>query len=364
MSRRSARLPPCLQSANVRSSRRGGSATRSREEPSQQTSVSDSVASNLISANAILNSKPSPFLALAQAVGLASMPRDYAPTWDWEGSASPKVLSEDNENFLASDQKPPASRALSALSCRGSSSNVIIFDWDDTLCPTTYLQRMELSDDPARPKTAVQQAQLERHALLVEAVLREAAALAHVAIVTLAQRTWLSESQSWHFPGLDVASLLAELGVTVYYAQDGSERHPIAQRCDWAFLKQTAMERCLGDWYAEGGGLGGARSSVISVGDGPWERLALRSLFGIGPGSGWPEYPARGSDVSRLWTPTEAGRPWCKTVKLMCGPSLEDLGHELCSLPLLLRDVVICDEDFDLCVDTPGELAASTYASV
>lgn len=345
-SRRPARLPACLQSANVRRARGNRSDSRSRPEARQDLALD--------AADPDAPLKRSPLLVLSQAVGLTSAPRRCEEPWDWE-SGDPQVLSEDNGNLSA--RKP--------LRCEGSGSIVIIFDWDDTLCPTTFLQGMRLCDGPRRPKPASLQTLLESHARLVEAVLREAAAIARVSIVTLAKRAWLRECQAFHLPGLNLSNLLAELGVTIYYAQDDNARRPAEQRCsDWASLKQAAMERSIRDLGAKdargAGSPGISWNSIISVGDGPWERQALRGLLGIDAGN----CVSDATPSQKAWSPPVNGRPWCKTVKLMVGPSLEDLGQELCSLPPLLRDVALRDEDLDFCADSPSELAAGAYVSV
>lgn len=101
---------------------------------------------------------------------------------------------------------------------------VMIFDWDDTLFPTSYLfnnfPERQLGSPVLNLKDLPCYDELVAHAKLVSFVLRAARSVARVAIVTLAMRPWVHTSAERFLPGLDLPSLLQELGVTVHYATE------------------------------------------------------------------------------------------------------------------------------------------------
>lgn len=132
-------------------------------------------------------------------------------------------------------------------------SPVIIFDWDDTLFPTSYLlkevapalrrrrprlpsadhrgnldgatggQRRFRKDSDASEATVnlpePYHSDLAEHAKVIRFVLRTARSLANVGIVTLAKEPWVVDSGKY-LPGLDLEHLLEELDIPVYYAGD------------------------------------------------------------------------------------------------------------------------------------------------
>lgn len=102
---------------------------------------------------------------------------------------------------------------------------VIIFDWDDTLLPTTYILSTVIpslaEEDRAGvlPESSPHQAALAAHAHLVGFLLRTARRVARVAIVSNSLSPWVEASSARYLPGLDLESLLRELDVPIYYAR-------------------------------------------------------------------------------------------------------------------------------------------------
>lgn len=92
-----------------------------------------------------------------------------------------------------------------------SSSTVIVFDWDDTLLPTTAVVNEELTPDKSV---------LETHAEHVRETLRLAASLGRVAIVTLAARPWLQVSAKRYMPSVDWENLFHELNIPIVYSRE------------------------------------------------------------------------------------------------------------------------------------------------
>lgn len=263
--------------------------------------------------------------------------------------------AESAESSLISTHVPQSGSLACPLPAPSARCNhVIIFDWDDTLSPTTHFKSSYgLPTGCTHTLTCVEEMQMEEHAERVEAVLRAAAATAHVSILTLGTQPWLARSAASYIPTLDIAQVLQELGITTYFAQDdavscpGALERGIAGDLDgFVLLKRSAMERCLRDWREKGVLVQGAdamasRTSVTSIGDGNFEREALIMLM--------KEQDSKAECK---------GQPLCHTVKLMDNPSAHDLGRELHHLPALLRHIALCDADFDLCVGGPDELMA------
>lgn len=174
---------------------------------------------------------------------------------------------------------------------------------------------------------------LRTHARAVGALLRAARAVARVSIVTLSRRPWVLESASRWLLGLDLPALFRELGVTVYYAGEHAE-HASGGPLDPIALKRNAMARCLADWSSawEGCSNIGMRWNVLSVGDSPVERAALRLLL-----------------HSQTALQSFAHAPRCKTLKLAAGLAPSQLTSELRRVADWLPRAVASDEDLDLC---------------
>jgi len=81
-----------------------------------------------------------------------------------------------------------------------SSQNLVIFDWDDTLFPTTYLNPVDDSQYEAlRERFSVALAQIEDEAIkLIKSCLKEAL----VVVITNAKKGWVEFSSSFFMPRL------------------------------------------------------------------------------------------------------------------------------------------------------------------
>lgn len=213
---------------------------------------------------------------------------------------------------------------------------VIIFDWDDTLLPTSFLTG-KLSG-----KKRASAAALKKHAQLVENTLRSASKVARVSIVTLSRNGWVYSSAAKHLRGLDFPALVAELGITIYHAFDWATDYDWENE-DYVAVKQRAMVRCLKDWRSADAVLRSAsRLNVLSVGDGEAEKWALKGI--------------KGPWVKRAGLSSE--RPLCKTLKLMDYPTVDQLGQELMALIPGIPSLVASNRRFDLNISNPVQLAS------
>jgi len=105
-----------------------------------------------------------------------------------------------------------------------SEISTIIFDWDDTLLPTSFLMNTVLPGlhpdlRSSIPRDCKHWDVLAAHAHVVDFVLRVARRAARVAIVTNSMSPWVLASAERYLPGLDIESLLKRLEIPVHYAR-------------------------------------------------------------------------------------------------------------------------------------------------
>mmetsp|Transcript_63693 Transcript_63693/g.176639 ORF Transcript_63693/g.176639 Transcript_63693/m.176639 type:complete len:435 (-) Transcript_63693:190-1494(-) len=274
-------------------------------------------------------------------------------------SASPVRRSYNKESRASSRRSASPCAGLASLGNAtgpapghiGPDNTVIIFDWDDTLFPTWFLQEVVLPCLPSNAREAALPSDspfhetLAAHASTVRAVLMVARALAQVAIVTLALRPWVLTSAERFLPGLDLPELLCRLGIPVYYAREHVKRPDaclaqVEEGVDiFTVAKRATMMKCLRKLYRKRKGL---RMNVISIGDSLAEKDAIKEVL-------WAacEQPQHEGMLAT---------PLCKTVKFVYQPSVQQLGDELQLLAMWLRRMASHSEDFDISMDDPEDL--------
>jgi len=330
-----------------------------------------------------------------------------------------------------------ASRTMAAgLPYDSADSAVVIFDWDDTLFPTSFIMQAVLpevhqaeQENPLTPDSRFYN-DLENHAHLVEFVLTKAREVARVAIVTLSMSPWVEASAERYLPGLDMKRLMQELDIPVYY----SRGHVHQQATRWQatldrskvpgaqvgmdvdlleggclLVRNIAPSGAASKWNSEHPGkeiakgdqitsvngqskklvnvcrreqvldmsmirtemdphaLVEAKSkdmtsvldrfykgdvawhkNVLSIGDSITEQQALKELLLTSPPPLNDESPFKANAKS---TPKKNHEPLCKTVNLLCMPSLDQLGNELRILMVWLPRMVSYNNTFDLDMD-------------
>lgn len=226
--------------------------------------------------------------------------------------------------------------------------NLIIFDWDDTLFPTTALHaQSHLSEDNQSDDES-----LSQHEALqtgVREVLEEALKLApdSTYVITNAADGWVSASAARFYPA--VQPLLERLHVVSarkYFA----ERHPDSAKggpggpSDCLRWKQFTLTSLAQD--EEQGWAHGVPLNVVSLGDAPTDTSAAKALQ--------PHLP-QGSVV--------------KTVQLLPAPSVSRFVEQLRLLHGALTKVVQHPRSAFLCVgqrggseDAPPRPAARSHA--
>eukprot|EP00441_Pelagodinium_beii_P041983 CAMPEP_0197633212 /NCGR_PEP_ID=MMETSP1338-20131121/9620_1 /TAXON_ID=43686 ORGANISM="Pelagodinium beii, Strain RCC1491" /NCGR_SAMPLE_ID=MMETSP1338 /ASSEMBLY_ACC=CAM_ASM_000754 /LENGTH=349 /DNA_ID=CAMNT_0043204823 /DNA_START=196 /DNA_END=1245 /DNA_ORIENTATION=- len=211
-----------------------------------------------------------------------------------------------------------------------SGTPFFIFDWDDTLFPTSYVNdtvQPELQNLVEGELPAIFEKPLRLHAEALEATLRAARKLGKIAIVTLAARPWVHTSANRFLPGLDLEGLFNELDIQVSYAREGVSKQAVwsAQTEPgvnvYQLMKQKAMKRALKRNY----GSGDTHMHVVNIGDSMIEHKAITEV---------------------LWR--QDGRSICKTVKLLSEPAIEILTLELQILALCYNRLVSTSSEMDL----------------
>lgn len=242
--------------------------------------------------------------------------------------SSTRCPSDAFSDDLASDTSSPNHRRMLPIWREGG---VIIFDWDDTLFPTSFLREHNKGRSLSFRKHFREE--LTAHAKLVEETLRVACGIAKVAIVTLAKPGWVTHLADEYLPNLHIKELLAELDVEVFYAR--------LEDCPGAFeagrfelLKASAMRKIIEDFNKDHCGRG--CPSALSIGDDTIERDALKGLL---------------ADNHNFVV-----NPFCKTVKLPDEPSLWQLSEQLQRFSPFLRSMSTLQRDFDIRADHPGML--------
>lgn len=243
-------------------------------------------------------------------------------------------------------------------------NTIIMFDWDDTLCPSAYIwgdKRMRWdqvapcfdgdTSIPATPATARKSEAgqswtmlelLTAHAAVVANLLRLACGLGKVAIVTLAQDGWVHTSIAHFMPSL--TGLLEELDIQVVYARSTIPPRFLRQAHEEGqsvakVLKTRAMSQTIKKFYGAGKKHVAERSwkNVLSIGDSAAERHAVQDVV---LRRVQPKGPAGRSDLCL-----------CKSLKMLAEPTLRRLTAELQIVCAWLRTVVLHDGDVDLDFD-------------
>lgn len=193
---------------------------------------------------------------------------------------------------------------LSTCSSSPLVDTFFIFDWDDTLFPTTWLQQHGLfSCEMAL--TFEQQVQLEKMAQCVQSTLQQATQMGKVVVITNAERGWIERSCTKFMPSLveclrsiDIISARAE--------HEFSSRSP----AEWKRLAFELEIECFYDMSQAG-----EYRNIISVGDSQHEVDALNSVANSFP------------------------KCFGKSIKLLELPSIEQLMHQHEFLLTCLLDV-------------------------
>mmetsp|Transcript_7446 Transcript_7446/g.23407 ORF Transcript_7446/g.23407 Transcript_7446/m.23407 type:complete len:383 (-) Transcript_7446:69-1217(-) len=228
------------------------------------------------------------------------------------GKESLKCLGSWSE-FEASLQ---ASAHQQPVVAQGQAVAALVFiDWDDTLCPTTWLQQQNDLRQVSRDDEAWRQ--LADEARAAGQLLRAASSLGTVVLVTLADRAWVGACVRDYLP--ELAEQVAALDV-FHAGEESVGQMRAGADLDLASLqKKRAMEKAM-DTLASRLGPKTTWESLVSIGDSEAERSAAK-------------------DIGRECKIT--GRVnWTKTVKLRDHPDIAQLTSQLQALERMLPELV------------------------
>ena len=206
----------------------------------------------------------------------------------------------------------PYSSSTLSIPSQSPVESVIFFDWDDTLCPSTWikLNRPKLDYFKPCPDDPRYTIPLHELAIAVCSLLRIAADHGRIVIVTNAQLGWVKTSCANFLP--DVADTISELDIQVIYSRGQGNPADVSVPTKW---KHDAFQAALSD-------LGTPVDSIVSVGDQVYERDAAHRLC-----------KRQGSRS--------------KTVKLIEDPSISDLTDQLNYLKDAFGKIASMGEDID-----------------
>lgn len=205
---------------------------------------------------------------------------------------------------------------------RRPDETILLFDWDDTLCPSTYcMHTLNLGVFDTPPEHVRQT--MELLALKAQRVLELANELGKVVIVTNAEEGWVElSSGSWLPSLLPVVQRVA----TIVSARSDWEPLGVSSPAGW---KQRAFQDEIDRFYSSKGPEDQSWKNILSIGDAPHEREAL------------------------LRVTNACGGPNCraKSIKFGVRPTLEQLLQELDTLLVNLKEVVHHNGRLDLQFD-------------
>jgi len=246
---------------------------------------------------------------------------------------------------------------------RCPSETFIIFDWDDTLCPTSYIWDQAKIDWKVEVPPQVVEL-FEKHASVTAGLLREASQSGHVCIVTLAQDAWFNASISRFMPSLK--DVIEELNIEVIFARTALPEKVLKGRASDGFedigqaLKTAAMRNAISAFYRgrrdgrsseqprlqvslrdndapafrrKSSGSPRSWKNVISIGDSDAEYYSVQDVT----------FRHRQTDRHGDWKPCR-----CKAVKLLENPGLDMLTVQLEVLTSWLPAIVSHDGDINL----------------
>lgn len=247
---------------------------------------------------------------------------------------------------------------------------VVVFDWDDTLFPTSYLSDdlkldfgKPLEKQPSLPKNrlGVVRARLSACEAKALAILRNAKELSHVVVVTLASSGWVTTACENFYPA--VGKLLKELQIPVIYAQEREsglqkayDKAQFKSNEDleryWGMVKGQAIADEVGRFYTQYEGQ--SWKNILSVGDSCFERYGL-----LAASTAYMQGTRLQHGENLVWSPSEEGC-WEKVInghvrklrakccKLVDSPALNELTLELDMVNRWLSGMISLDEGFDL----------------
>lgn len=284
--------------------------------------------------------------------GITTSTSSFAYLKDMFSSAVKSALPA-RRNYQVTAVKNVSRDSQATFRERGQTA--IVFDWDDTLFPTTWA--FNAADGPKLIcKPMAKQYHLPPDirsqcgkslmgvAMAAAKLLRLAHTQGKVIIVTLAARGWVTDVCKYFYPV--VGQALRELEVTIVYAEEVAEvDHEVAAKLSdsesqilWSIVKGRAITQELKKFYSQYEGQ--SWKNVISIGDAEFERLGAR----VAAAEYKKEQGVVGNDIDATGHVINVR---IKTFKMIDAPSVEELSAQQDMLHQWLPRIVKKDDHFD-----------------
>jgi len=287
---------------------------------------------------------------------------------DAETSRARTTKSEEDEKAQSrEDFRRKAKAAGSQAFFTQKEQVALVLDWDDTIFPTSWIRedckldaRYKLSKQKkisSQTKQAIEQV-MSRLLVRLSAFLRCAAQNAQVFIVTLAKRPWVIRSSDLFIPGLK--KVLDELKLNIIYAQEGipvemkrkyasAEFRTAKQEMEfWTLVKSMSIAREIDATYQR---VGGSWKNIISFGDSDFERygtIAAADEYMKRETEGGQIISTDGATKTGICADGRIRRLRTKTVKMLDGPTVEELIAQVALLTEWVPSIVVKDRGFDI----------------
>ena len=245
------------------------------------------------------------------------------------------TLSEETWSTTASSVTPDLEESLNTrqrvqptIPTASKHRTLIIFDYDDTILPTSFLSKHGFKLDSTKPVGDVKAA-LDEYSLLVNLTLKEAKKRGHVIIVTNAEAGWiqltaekflpLSCETIHEFQHLSARSIFEPRGVLTPIAwKESAFRLVVEEYLDAMGASRKSSRLINADLVAY---------QVISLGDSAHEREAVLKVC-------------------------EEFKIISKSLKFMERPDLDALSKQHQLIHECLDDIVKSRDNLDLCIQT------------
>jgi len=205
--------------------------------------------------------------------------------------------SDDTESVSSMDASDDSDEEVDPISDNcifQPEDTLIIFDWDDTILPSTWIQQQGFQlGAVALIRSAEQQEHLSRLARSAGKLLRAAKRRGRVVLVTNAERGWIELSCQAFLPS--VYPLLENLRITS--ARSSYEKPGVNTPAAW---KSLAFEREITAFYKDFAD--GRPRNVISFGDAAYERQAVMEVTQNMPNCSTKSFKfIEQPDIKQLW---------------------------------------------------------------
>lgn len=253
-------------------------------------------------------------------------------------------------------------RADSQWQFADPTQTMIVFDWDDTLFPTTdILDVLELNWQVPLSRQKVKREVLAKIVACEKrsaGTLRRAAQSGHVVVVTLAAKGWVEQACRLFYP--KVGELLKNLKIKIVNAQEpeikGLVGDPSQYSSDeeyYGLLKGHAMALEVEQFYSQYKGQ--SWKNILSIGDARFERhgiLAAATSYMQGCNMNavgeTPVLPTEQAAWRKVESDGHVVALRVKCCKLVDGPDIDELDIQLDMVSKWMHLMVALDEGFDL----------------